>query len=219
VWEGGDHKSGAGQRSVKTKQRRTVLELAILGLLKDSPMHGYQLKKSLESTLGASWQPSFGSLYPALRRLERANAVEKVVVEERTSRRSRRGVEKPDRTRRRKVYRITQSGETLFRELLEGDAGAHEERAFSLKLAFCRYMPPEERLGLFERRRAHLTERLAQFRSITKSYMRDAKERLDTYTLSLMRHGLDSTESDIRWLDDLIEAERGLHRMATKGES
>ena len=197
----------------------TMLELAILGLLKDSPMHGYQLKKSLESTLGAAWQPSFGSLYPALRRLEKAGAVEKVVVEQRRERRSRRGAEKPDRTKRRKVYQITEAGETYFRTLLEGDGGAHEERAFSLKLAFCRYMPPEDRLGLFERRRAHLTERLAQFRTQLKAYMRDAKERMDDYTVSLMRHGLDSTESDIRWLDDLIEAERGRRQMAHQGET
>lgn len=198
-----------------------MLELAILGLLKDQPMHGYQLKKSLESTLGASWQPSFGSLYPALRRLEKTAAIEKIVVEERKERRSRRTNEtKPDKTRRRKVYRITERGEMLFVTLLEGDEGAHEERAFSLKLAFCRYMPPEDRLGLFERRRAHLTERLAQFRSQLKSYMRDAKERMDTYTVSLMRHGLDATESDIRWLDDLIEAERGRTReVVHKGES
>jgi hypothetical protein len=112
------------------------------------------------------------------------------------------------RAHRRKVDRITSSGEEAFIELLEGGQGAHEERAFSLKLAFCRYMPPEERLGLFERRRAHLTERLAQFRTQLKQSMRDAKERMDVYTLSLMRHGLDSTESDIRWLDDLIAAER-----------
>ena len=197
-----------------------MLELAILGLLKNEPMHGYQLKKNLESTLGAAWQPSFGSLYPALRRLERSGAVAKVVVEERTARRNRRGSDRADRTRRRKVYQITDLGETAFRELLERDDGASEDRAFSLKLAFCRYMPPEERVVLFERRRAHLTERLAQLRSTIKSSMRDAKERMDTYTLSLMRHGLDSTESDIRWLDHLIEAERGIDRpnAAHKGE-
>jgi hypothetical protein len=48
--------------------------------------------------------------------------------------------------------------------------------------------------------------------------MRDAKERMDTYTLSLMRHGVDATESDIRWLDDLIQAERELDRIH-KGET
>ena len=197
-----------------------MLELAILGLLKDQPMHGYQLKKSLESTMGAAWQPSFGSVYPALRRLERTGSVEKVVVEERTPRRGRRGAERPDRTKRRKVYRITDVGESAFRDLLETDEGGNEERTFSLKLAFCRYMPPEERVVLFERRRAHLTERLAHLRSSIKTAMRDAKERMDTYTLSLMRHGLDSTESDIRWLDDLIEAERAMARPLThKGET
>jgi DNA-binding PadR family transcriptional regulator len=51
-----------------------VLELAILGLLKEQPLHGYELKKRLGDTLGFLWGVSYGSLYPALRRLERAGA-------------------------------------------------------------------------------------------------------------------------------------------------
>jgi len=47
-----------------------VLELAILGLLKDQPLHGYELKKRLGETLGFLWGVSYGSLYPALQRLE-----------------------------------------------------------------------------------------------------------------------------------------------------
>src|SRR5215208_1581481 len=53
-----------------------VLELAILGLLKEQPLHGYGLKKRLGDTLGFLWGVSYGSLYPALRRLERAGAIE-----------------------------------------------------------------------------------------------------------------------------------------------
>jgi len=53
-----------------------VLELAILGLLKEQPLHGYELKKRLGDTLGFLWGVSYGSLYPALRRLERAGAIE-----------------------------------------------------------------------------------------------------------------------------------------------
>ncbi len=49
-----------------------MLELAILGLLKEQPLHGYELKKRLGETLGFLWGVSFGSLYPALRRLERS---------------------------------------------------------------------------------------------------------------------------------------------------
>ena len=38
--------------------------------------------------------------------------------------------------------------------------------------------------------------------------LRSYKERIDNYTLSLMKHELDATESDIRWLDDLIRSEQ-----------
>src|ERR1019366_9737857 len=46
-----------------------VLELAILGLLKEQDLHGYELKKRLAETLGLGSGVSFGSLYPALGRL------------------------------------------------------------------------------------------------------------------------------------------------------
>src|SRR6266581_8307584 len=55
-----------------------MLELAILGLLAEQPRHGYDLKKRLSETLGPLWGISFGSLYPALRRLERAGSIEEV---------------------------------------------------------------------------------------------------------------------------------------------
>ena len=50
----------------------------MLGLLADQPRHGYDLRKRLSETLGPLWGISFGSLYPALRRLERAGAIEEV---------------------------------------------------------------------------------------------------------------------------------------------
>src|SRR5437868_9989251 len=55
-----------------------MLELAVLGLLAEQPRHGYELKKRLSETLGPLWGISFGSLYPALRRLERSGEIEEV---------------------------------------------------------------------------------------------------------------------------------------------
>ena len=52
-----------------------MLELAILGLLKERAMHGYQLKKRLADTLGSFWQVSYGSLYPGLKRLQREERI------------------------------------------------------------------------------------------------------------------------------------------------
>ncbi|HEX6596621.1 MAG TPA: hypothetical protein VF045_06775, partial [Acidimicrobiales bacterium] len=111
----------------------------------------------------------------------------------------------PRSSRIRKVYRITSRGEELFAELLTGDAGGpDDERAFNLKLAFCRYLAPEARLGLLERRRAQLVERLARYRSTA----RGRRDRMDTYMRSLVEHDTEATERDISWLDDLIATEK-----------
>ena len=55
-----------------------MLELAILGELQEQPLHGYELKKRLSEMLGFFSGVSFGSLYPALRRLEKAGSIEVV---------------------------------------------------------------------------------------------------------------------------------------------
>jgi DNA-binding PadR family transcriptional regulator len=169
-----------------------MLELAILGLLKERAMHGYQLKKRLADTLGSFWQVSYGSLYPALKRLQREGAVEMIFPKEQVG-------------RRKNVYRITELGEDLFSELLErAGQEASGDSGFSVRLAFFKYLKPETRIRLLERRKAFLEGRWSNLKQSVQSY----KERIDSYTLSLMNHELAATESDIRWLDDLIEAER-----------
>src|SRR4051794_31516843 len=49
-----------------------MLEFAILGLLQESPMHGYELRKELAEVLGGRRSISYGSLYPALKRMHAA---------------------------------------------------------------------------------------------------------------------------------------------------
>lgn len=169
-----------------------MLELAILGLLKEQAMHGYELRKQLGQRLGFFWTVSFGSLYPSLRRLERRGAVEKVPSRAQTS-------------RRKLVYRITEAGEKEFIELLTEGAGAADEEKFPLRLAFFRYLRPEIRIRLLERRRAYLETKLDEGLASLK---RAKWSRHDTYVLSLMNHGVSITEADIAWLDELIGAER-----------
>ena len=139
-----------------------MLELAVLGLLKEQPLHGYELKKRLGETLGFLWGVSYGSLYPALRRLERAGAIE-IVLEPQAApdprpptgsitgdlaaaRRAAAARLAKGTRRTRKAYRITERGEALFIELLlADDAAADDEKAFALKLAFCGHLPREPR--------------------------------------------------------------------------
>ena len=44
--------------------KAATLELAVLGLLHDSPLHGYELRKRLNLLLGWTRLLSYGSLYP-----------------------------------------------------------------------------------------------------------------------------------------------------------
>ncbi len=194
-----------------------VLELAILGLLKESDLHGYELKKRLAETLGPLSSVSFGSLYPALGRLEAAGAVKAVEANqdvpvpmtgslgaELAAFRARHASARSRAGKTRKVYGITPRGHECFTELLAAESSSTEDdRLFSLRLAFARHLSPDARLGMLERRRAALVERLAAARS----RLRSGRSRLDTYTRSLMEHGTEATERDISWLDRLIADE------------
>ena len=186
-----------------------MLELPVLGLLKERSMHGYELRKQLGAMLGPFYQVSWGSLYPALRRLAKSGAVEKV-AEPAVSRRTTKGARKAGTLegtltsgRRRTVYRITDVGEQLFTQMLEETAAVDAEH-FTLRLAFFRYLRPETRLTLLERRRAYLQEKLAQFKTNLLTY----RERMDSYALSMQSHDMATTESDIAWIEELITKER-----------
>ena len=209
-----------------------MLELAILGLLKEQDLHGYELKKRLADTLGVFSGVSFGSLYPALARLEAAGAVKAVeanptgaapkalagpltgsLTGELAAFRAFSPTARPRRspgrsTRGKKVYGITDEGQRLFEELLATDhASTDDDRVFNLKLAFARHLPPEQRVSLFERRRAQLVERLNRARATLRA--RADRSAADTYTRSLIEHGTETTEREISWLDRLIADEHG----------
>jgi DNA-binding PadR family transcriptional regulator len=169
-----------------------VLELAVLGLLKERPMHGYEVKKRLDEKLGHFWQFSYGSLYPSLKRLSTAGHV---------------AMEYPkgEASRRKNVYRITDEGEQVFERLIEesGPTATEGREQFMLRLAFFRYMKPETRRRLLENRRGYLQARLTKITAALKN----VRERMDNYSLELMRYGADETEHDIKWLDGMLEAE------------
>ena len=52
----------------------------ILGVLKEQPMHGYELRHYLSFIVGHIWQLSYGTLYPALRRLEKRGDLTKQTI-------------------------------------------------------------------------------------------------------------------------------------------
>jgi DNA-binding PadR family transcriptional regulator len=201
-----------------------MLELAILGLLKELPLHGYELKKRLSDSLGQFRGVSYGSLYPALARLEKLGAIEAVDPPPATvavfpatgsisgeAAAARLGLRRPLRRggRTRKAYRIASRGQALFAELLRSDPapGADEDRDFALRLAFCRHLEPAARLELLQRRRAQLAEKLSRGREAQAVFARGPGAATDRWTRALMEHETESAERDLEWVDSLIAEE------------
>jgi len=61
----GFHRGRGGPRA-----RRGDVRAAVLSLLADEPMHGYEMIKAIEERSGGVWRPSAGSIYPTLQLLE-----------------------------------------------------------------------------------------------------------------------------------------------------
>lgn len=179
-----------------------MVEFAILGLLHEAPMHGYELRKRLASLLGAFRAFSYGSLYPALCRLQRAGLIVEdmsgqAVEESRTARSWGR--------RARRVYRLTAEGKERFAELV-GDCGPQtwDDDGFGIHMAFFSRTPAEVRMRILEGRRRRVEER----REGLRAALARAGEQIDRYTRELHRMGLESSEREVRWLNELIEHER-----------
>ncbi|WP_110240442.1 PadR family transcriptional regulator [Nocardioides gilvus] len=175
-------------------RRGETIELAVLGLLHEGPLHGYELRKRLNLMLGWGRVLSYGSLYPALKKMLRSR-----LISEDTS------VPAPVTGRPRIVYRVTESGREEFRRQM-ADVGptAWEDDTFGIRFSFFSSAPSETRLRVLEGRRTRLEERLARVRG---DLARNPKK-ADRYASELHRHGVESVEREVRWLSDLIKAER-----------
>src|SRR5690348_6317158 len=176
-------------------RRNGVLEFAVLGLLHESPLHGYELRKRVNALLGPLRAISYGSLYPCLKEMVASGllATDDEASESGAGRRS------------RIVYKLTAEGkERLQEQLSEGGPSAWDDETFGVRFAFFAQTDADVRLKILEGRRSRLEERREK---VTSAFGR-TREKLDRYTLELQQHGLESVEREVRWLNELIATER-----------
>ena len=70
LWEAMEHlRSAFDQRPSAPRMARGDVRTAVLALLAEQPMHGYQIIQEIEERSGGSWKPSPGSVYPTLQLL------------------------------------------------------------------------------------------------------------------------------------------------------
>lgn len=178
-------------------RRSDVLELAVLGLLLDAPMHGYELRKQLNSLLGTIRALSYGTLYPTLKAMVATGSIREAAVDDSTPALAGK--------RARIVYELTAEGKERFQALVRSPGpSAWEDENFGVHFAFFARTDAASRLEVLEGRRSRMQERLD---AVRQSAAR-RRERFDQYTLELQRHGLESVEREVRWLSELIDSER-----------
>ena len=174
-------------------RRGTALEMAVLGLLHESPMHGYELRKRVNVIFGWGRVLSYGSLYPCLKALLR----DRLIVEQ--------APVEPVGRRARIVYSLTADGKERFGDLIcEAGPAAWDDDSFDVHFAFFSRTDRQTRVRILEGRRSRLEERMDGVRAAAAR----TAERVDAYTLELQRHGLESVEREVRWLSELIDTVR-----------
>ena len=180
-----------------------MLEFAILGLLQQSPMHGYELRKQLAQVLGGLRSISYGSLYPALKRMHAGG----LIAIDDADPDALLPADAPPLTGRRGkvVYRITAEGKERFQDLVsQTDPEAYDDEGlFGVRLAFFRHTAADVRLHILEGRRRTVERQ----REGLRASLARTRDRLDRYTMELQRHGLESVDREVRWLSELIDRE------------
>jgi hypothetical protein len=161
--------------------RHDVLEFAVLGVLSDGPLHGYELRKRLAAVLGPFRALSYGSLYPCLRRVQAKGLIEEVDV--------------------------TAAAESVANQ---PGPEAWEDEGFAAHLAFFSRTEARVRLRILEGRRSRLEERVQTLReSLTRSRERvdaytlqlqqhglDGAEREVRWLNELIAHERDANDND-----------------------
>jgi DNA-binding PadR family transcriptional regulator len=176
------------------KSRAASLEFALLGLLSQGPLHGYELRKRMIAIYGPFRALSFSVLYPQLRRMMDAKLIVQSFVDSGgLSRRS------------RIIYELTTKGEEKFSELADSTSSdAFEDEGFEVRFAFFGPTPRKNRVRILEGRLRRLVERA----EIVRANLARVSDKTDTYLTEWRRHSLESAEREIIWLEKMIKEEQ-----------
>jgi DNA-binding PadR family transcriptional regulator len=163
----------------------------VLGMLREKPRSGYEIKQAVDDSTRFFWAASYGQIYPELKRLAAAGLV---------------AGESEHRGRRRTMYKLTPAGRKELRRWLEREPETFELRDEGLlKLFFSDASSPQAAAEALAAKRRYHEENLAALRAIEPL----ARQARDTYPYTVLSHGIELSEWTIEWCE---RAERKLAR-------
>jgi DNA-binding PadR family transcriptional regulator len=164
-------------------------DAAVLGLLAEGEISGYDLDKLIRNSVGFFWTPVKSHVYTTLARLVDAGYTSVRAVEQTT---------RPDK----RLYRITAPGEAALRRWLDESRlePARFKNSFLLKVFFGKHMDHDALVRHIEEGRADVQEELSQLEAIE----RDADPERNFYGWLALTYGLQRDRATIRWADEAL---------------
>lgn len=169
------------------------VRLVILGLLRERPLYGYEIKQMIEEHMGDWTSIAFGSIYFALDKLDDEKFIEKVEVEQEGKRPS------------RSIYQLTPAGRDEFLRLLREEWRQVERQYFSIDIClfFLEMLPIEEVKNYLKVRQSALHNALEYLRSHRNEQL--ALPEVPRLATAIFDHTLVHTQAELKWVSDLLQ--------------
>ena len=163
-----------------------MLEYIILGMIAGHDLTGYDVKKFIENGIGVFYKASFGSIYPALKKLKEKGCLDMY--------------SKPQGSRQKNFYKITEQGKEVFLKWLSSPMHVLDGTNTHLaKVYFFDKLPPDIR-----------ERQLLEYEANNKSYLQKLQTREEEFRemeeidchyhkLSTLYYGILITQETIRW--------------------
>jgi len=176
-----------------------LLDKIILGFLKLKSLSSYDLKKALENSVGHFYSTSYGSIQPALKKMESLGWVRKE--------------SQPTGARKKNIFHITEKGIEEFGQWMKTEIPVTRIKEDALvKMFFFGLIPQEERIRLIEEytKKIEETQRiLEQIKALSlQQQIPEDKKEIAAYQWETLRFGIDSGEFTKQWFEDFLTKER-----------
>jgi PadR family transcriptional regulator, regulatory protein AphA len=172
--------------------RLNKTQYALLGLLSQEPMSGYDIKKTLKASTQHFWQESDGQIYPALAQLLKEKLITCTV-------------DQSQGARIRKVYQITAKGlKTLKNWLIKAAEPPVPRNELLLKLFFGLHTPSEINLKHVLDHQQQLISRLKTYQEITKMLTHEKSPHLSYWKITL-NYGKKITQAQLDWCEETLK--------------
>jgi len=171
------------------EMKPTLLDYAILGLLQDKSLTGYGIRKIFEDTALGNYSSSPGTIYPALKRLQKGMLIESVVQE----------------TSSKSSFQITEHGISILKKwfLKPIEKVEVEKKMDELLLRFAfmeKLIDKDHRINYLKSLSAILQVYIPEL----EAYYSIEGEKMPLHGKLAFQYGIDSNKTALKWCEKAI---------------